>query len=295
MATRKRLTLEKWIQDAMSSEKDDRKCSMIALVHVVNGVSQKEIQTVKFGSGKAPKPDELADMFRSRAEGFAQDLSGSQMFQLLAFYGRNEPEDSQPFTVSPALDPNSSLPSEPATEAGKLAQLMRQGEMQFQAMMRQTIALSEAQSRFMEIQSRTVADLHAQNQAYFNGTKELLMEKALDTHKQRMEELGYARSSEERKRWMSMIPLLANTILGKEIFPQSKADTVLLEQIVENIDENAVMALAQFVKPELMGPLMERFTQIQTAKRLEKENTARALSAPQGMSGEDDVAGGLTP
>jgi hypothetical protein len=40
---------------------------------------------------------------------------------------------------------------------------------------------------------------------------------------------------------------------------------------------------------------MERFTQIQTAKRLEKENTARALSAPQGMSGEDDVAGGLTP
>lgn len=291
MATSKRLTLDVWIQNAMSDEKDGRKCSMLALVHVI-GSSQKEVASFKFGSGKNPTAQELADNFRSRAEGFAQDLSGTQMFQLLAFYGKNEPEAFQPFAVQPAIDPLNPLPSEPATESGKLAQIMRQSEMQFQAMMRQTIALSEAQTNFMMLQARMVADLHAQNQAYFQGTKDLLMEQALNTQKHEMERLQYARSSEERKKWMTMIPLLANTILGKEIFPQSNADTVLMEQIVESIDQDTIMVLGQFVKPELMGPLMERFTQIQAKKRLEKENASRALLAPSSVSGEDDAGGG---
>lgn len=288
MASRKRLTLDVWIRDAITDEKDGNKCSMIALVHLV-GAQQKEIHSVKFASGKSWQPDELAIMFRGRAEGFAQDLSGAQTFQLMAFYGRNEAESFQPFTVSPVLDPNNPLPSEPATADGRLGQLMRQGEMLFQQVYRRQQVMDEHSNALISQQSRMMSELLGENRASFAIMKEMLMEKALDTHKHRMDELGYSRSSDERKKWIGMIPLLTNTILGREIFPQSNADTILMEQIVTNIDENAIMAMAQFVKPELMGPLMERFTQIQKKKTLEAENASAAMVPV--TKGESDLPG----
>lgn len=291
MATRKRLTLDVWIHNAMSDEKDNRKCSMIALVHTV-GAQQKEIHHVKFASGKNPTPEELANIFRQRAEGYAQDLSGTQTFLLLAFYGKSEPETSQPFTVSPIIDHQNPIPSEPATSEGRVQQLMRQGEMLFQQVYRRQQVMDEHANNMIDRQSRMMVDLMAQNRAFFDMTKELLMEKALDTHKHRMDELGYSRASEERKKWISYIPMLINTLTGKDIFPQSTADTVLLEQIVENVDENAIAMLSHVLKPELVGPVMERFTQIQQKKRLEKEATVKALTAPIGLSGEEDAGGG---
>lgn len=291
MATRKRLTLDVWIHNAMSDEKDGRKCSMIALVHTV-GAQQKEIHHVKFGSGKGWTPEELANIFRQRAEGFAQDLSGTQTFLLLAFYGKSEPETSQPFTVSPIIDHQNPIPSEPATSEGRVQQLMRQGEMMFQQVYRRQQVMDDHSIAMLERMGRMNVDLMAQNQTFFNMVKEVLMEKALDTHKHRMDELGYARASEERKKLLGMVPSLINTLTGKDIFPQSTADTALLEQIVENIDSDTIGMLGHILKPELVGPVMERFRQIQEKKRLEKEATIKALTAPAGLSGEDDAGGG---
>lgn len=84
MASRKRLTLDAWIHDALNDDKDNRKCSQISLVHMI-GQTPKELHSVKFGSKAPAKAEDLAVMFRQRAEGYAQDLSGTQMFQLLAF------------------------------------------------------------------------------------------------------------------------------------------------------------------------------------------------------------------
>lgn len=137
-----------------------------------------------------------------------------------------------------------------------------------------------------------ITELLSENRASFNIVKEMLMEKALDTHRHQMEALTYQRQTDERKKWLSYIPMLANTVLGKEIFPQSNADTVLLEQVVESIDENAIMALAQFVKPELMGPLMSRFEEIQKKKMLEAQNKVHALQPVKGVEPEDDAVGG---
>jgi len=51
------------------------------------------------------------------------------------------------------------------------------------------------------------------------------------------------------------------------------------------------MALSQFVKPELMGPLMQRFTEIQRKKTVEKENAVKALSVASGTNPELDAGG----
>lgn len=291
MATRKRLTLDAWIHDALNDDKDNRKCSQISLVHMI-GQTPKELHSVKFGAKAPAKPEDLAVMFKQRAEGYAQDLSGTQMFQLLAFYGKNEPESFMPFTVTPHVDPTNVLPSEPATPEGQRQQDMRRNEMVFQQMLRQQQVLNDHSTSVMAQQTRMIAELLSENRASFNIVKEMLMEKALDTHRHQMEALTYQRQSDERKKWLSYIPMLANTVLGKEIFPQSNADTVLLEQVVESIDENAIMALAQFVKPELMGPLMSRFEEIQKKKMLEAQNKVHALQPVKGVEPEDDTVGG---
>ena len=293
MATRKRITLENWIHDAMLDVKDDkRKCSMIAVVHQkANGATQ-EVHSIKFATAKIWTASEVAEVLRTRADGFAQNLTGAQTFQLLAFYGQNEPEAFHPFVVHPAPDPNAVTPSEPATNEGQLAQRMRQHEAIFQQTYAQQRALNDASNNMLTMFSHMLMNMTAKYDAMFTATKELLMEQALNTHKYRMEEMQYERATGERKKWMGMAPMLVNTITGREVFPQSNADTVLVEQIAENLDENAVMALAQVLKPELLGPVMMRVEQVMKKKEAEKAALEAARTPPPGLSGEDDAAGG---
>lgn len=290
MATRKRMTLDSWIRDALADEKDDKKCSMIALVHMI-GATPRELHHVKFGSKAPSTAEDLADMFRSKAEGYAQDLSGTQTFQLLAFYGSKEPQAFMPFIVQPATDAFNPLPSEEASDRGRLQQTMRRDEMVFQQMLRQQQVLNESAGTQITMLLRQNAELMAQNHASFAMVKDILMQKALDEHNYRMEQLAFERSSGERKKWLSMAPLLINSVTGKEIFPQSSADTVLIEQIAEKIDPEIMPLIGQVVPPELMAPLMARLEEVTKRKNKAAENATHALTAPKGNP-EDDTVGG---
>ena len=293
MATRKRITHESWLHDAMVEIKDGRKCSMISVVHQKASGATQEVDTIKFaGSTKAWTAAEVHSRLKAKAEGFSQDLSGAQMFQYLAFYGQSEPESVLPFTIRPEHDPNVITPSEPATPEGKLSQNMRQGEAVFGQMYSQQRHLNEVSNTLINNLSAMLTNMTARYDAMFHGMKELLMEQALNTHKHEMERLQYQRQTEERKKWIGYVPMLANTVSGREIFPQSNADTVLVEQVAASLDENTVMMLAQVLKPELIGPLMMRVEQFQAKKRQEAEAAGLALVPVPGINPEDDAAGG---
>lgn len=289
MSARKKVTLTAWIREAMAEEVDGSKVTVISLCHMVAQQS-KEIYSVKFGS-KVVTAEDLGAVFQSKAETYAQDLSGAQTFQLIAFYGTKDPSAFHPFVIQPALNPDALLPSEPATESGRTQQGMRHAEMVFQSAMRKQEHLDRMTLEYAQLQHNNARDLMATNMATFNMLKELLMAQALNTHELRMKELNHERETDERKKWLSYIPLLANTLLGRELFPQSTADTVLMEQIVENIDPDTIGILGQFVKPELMGPLMARFEEIHKKKRIAAENRKAALTAPMSMNPLLDASG----
>jgi len=256
------------------------------------GTQQKEIHSTKFSGGKTWTEQELASMFRGKAEAYSQDLPGIQTFQLLGFYGgRNIPEAYQPFTCTPNNEPGG-LGTESPTDTGRTQQMMRQWDSLFSQVFRRQQTLDEYSNRIISQQADTITKLAHENRDMFGIFKEMLMEKALNDHTRKMEQLNFERSTIERKKWISFMPALVNTVLGREVFPQGLADTALVESIADSISEEDIMKLASVVKPELMGPLAARMHQ-HLLKKSEEEKAIKMLSATRVIDPEADAAGEL--
>lgn len=271
---RKRKTLEEWIQEAMSDPEKGEAISHIALMHMSGITSHEEIYTIHFGNG--PKTaTEISDIFQDKAESFSQDASGTQTFCLFAFYGSSrEPQAKHPFVVSPMSD--GSLMTEPPTQVGQTMQGMRHNEIIMQAVFRKDAMLFDKFERLLEIQNGMLSQAMTERKDLIELTTKLILDKATNDHNFRMEELKFERSSGERKKWLGMLPSIINSAFGKEIIPQSTADTALLETIAENLDEEQLKKLADILPSEVVGIVFGRMEDVLKRKRLKKAE-ARAL------------------
>jgi len=271
--TRKSLTT--WIREAMTDTEKDGPCAMMSLVHMV-GLQREEVHTVRFGT-KEWTPEALSEMFSNKANAFSQDLPGVQTFKVLAFYkGRDgncksEHEASHHILANQNFE-NQDLVTEAPDDRGRTQMTMRHGEMLMQQVYRRQEVLDNYTLRLIEHQGNMIAKLSKENSDAFEIVKEMLMKKALDDHEHRMKELQFTRSAEERKKLLQFAPALINSILGKEVFPQSTADTALVEAIADNIAEEDIVKLSGIVPPQLLGPLAARMAEHEEKKRREKEN-----------------------
>ncbi len=297
-----RQTLESWLLEAVSdTEKDpghtepgkepDTKCYRIVMSHV-NGTAKTEVHPVTFGS-RIWTPAELAKLFRGKAESYAQDLDGDQLFMLYAFYGNNpEPQASHPYRVDEQRESggiNTHGPSDKgliahamSQSATSVAQANRQSQFCFQALQGMTQMLAD----------QNVA-LRKENNEVMAVFKQMIIEKAADDNAARMAQLSYERSTGERKKWLGFLPALVNTVIGREIFPQSTADTALIEMIAEKLGEEDIAKVAGVVPPELMGPLMARAGEYMAKKRKEKEEAEKINNLLPAATPEEDAMGGI--
>lgn len=281
-----RQSLEQWIRLALTDPDKDGVCSQMALCHMI-GVQPKEIHTTKFSAGKA-EPEALAAMFDQKARSYCQDLAGTQTFELVAFYGnRTTPEAWRPFTITPENASNG-LMTESPDEKGRTQQMMRHGEALVQQVYRRQQAMDEHSIRLIDQQSRMIMALQNDNHEAFKIFKEMAMEKVMDEHKRKMETLAFERSTAERKKWLSFAPPLVNTLLGREVFPQSTEDTALVEGIAENLKIEDLSKLSGVLPPEMWGPLAARMTKYLENKNKEKEELKMLSPHPDP---EGDAAG----
>lgn len=276
-------SLESWIHEAMVDPEKDKPISQITLVHIAG--SENEIHSVKFGS-KQWTPAELSTLFRHKAESYSQELSGVQTFALLAFYGgTTEQQARHPFVVSGATD--FQLTTENADAKGITQQSMRHLEVQAQMYSRGQAVIIDAQQRLIETLTRNALEDRRENRELIGILKDVVLTQATNNHEHKMKELEYERSSAERKKWIGFLPGLVNNILGKEVFPQSTADTALLETIADNLTPDQLEKLGSTLKPEVLGPIAERFSKHFEKRKLEAK-TAKQLAA---KNPEDDAAG----
>ncbi len=132
-----------------------------------------------------------------------------------------------------------------------------------------------------------------ENMDAFNLVKEMLSAQANNSHQMRMTELNYERSSAERQKLIQFAPVLINSILGKEIFPQSTEDTALIQSIAENLEPEHIAKLAEMnLPPMIMGPLSARIMKEMDRKQKEAEAKSKALPAYKGNA-EEDIGGGV--
>ena len=134
-------------------------------------------------------------------------------------------------------------------------------------------------------------DLRAENRELFRVVKDMLVEQAKQNHERQMEEARYQRQSEERATLMRMVPALANSVLGKEIFPQSTADTALITTAVEHLTPEQLSMLGTVLPPEVWGPLSARMTQILEEKEKNRLRSKEIALATPPVDANDPMAG----
>lgn len=284
-----RKTMQAWIQEALTDEDKEGKCTALVLVHFV-GSTEREIHAVKFG-GRQWTAKDLANLFRGKAETYSQDLTGVQEFCLLGFYNKGEPEARFPFRINGEND-YGGLSTEGPTGTGLVQQAMRHTEAMVQACFRANASMHDNQAAMISSLSNMLQrTFQERNEAYELVTK-LTLSITQGQHDGRMKELEFKRSSDERREMMRMLPALANTITGKEVFPQETADSALIDALIESLDEKGIETLASVVPKHLWGAMASRMLPVLERKKAQRDNDARILKS--GVDPEVDAGGDVT-
>jgi hypothetical protein len=287
-------TLESWIEEALSDQdKMDalgnvKACTALAAVHVsANGVGTKSVHAIPL-TGKTHTPASLANKLIGKIQGFAQDLGqGPQQFLVHAFYGSSEPEATHPIRT---LDGDMvsgddwGRVSETPNEKGITAQLMRHLEH------KDNMLMTVLQGTFGSW-AKERHELQAEVNESYKIVREMMMNMESARHTQAMEREQYARTSQERKALMAMIPALANGLTGKEIFPKESADTALLDAMARRMTPDMVDAAVQMgiIPKEAHGAVVARIVEVREREIAEQRELARV--PPASRSGADDVQG----
>jgi len=286
----KRQTLEEWIDEAMTDGEKPGGCTQIKLMHMV-GSGQNELHTITFSGSRKWTPKELAEAFDARARFFGQDLPGAQTYCLMAFYeGCNDPLARHPFVIAAAQADFNGLTTEGPTDKGVVQQSMRHLEVQQSEANRMVRFAAESLTNLNEMLMARVKDQEAEIMDGHKQLRSMVLGDLTERHKFEMERQKGEREEMMLAKLVEFAPLLLNTLTGKEVIPVSKADTILIDTLARSATPETVQVLMQTLPAEVQGIFMARMQELAEARQQAEESAAKALT--NGMSGEDDAAGG---
>ena len=292
--------LGQWIREALSPDPERGLCLAIGVLYNKPGGGTREVKTIRL-SGKTWEPSQLADLIQGTVETYAQDFGGLSSFEVTCFYGKEgtngEVGDHHSITVMEGeLQQGGRGRSVKETNDGPglVAQAMRHVEKSYELLVNlvQTGAVTNLQ-REQAMAAREESLRKEVNDAY-GIVREMMMKEAEKSHEQKMREMQFAESTSTKKKLMEYIPALVNTASGKEVFPQSTADTALIEALAERVPPEVIQQLAGtgLVPAEVMGPLMARFNEILRKKQAEAEAVKQL--PPSSADPREDATGGGT-
>ena len=288
MATLKRQTLDGWIAEAMTDGDKNGLIAQMMLVHVV-GSKETEIHAIRFGTGKQWNPKELAELFQAKADAFAQDLPGAQIFSLLACYGDEpRPQARHPFQVIGEPDFHG-LTSESPDAKGAVQQTMRHLEARDREVNNMIRSVFENSTQTIDYLSRENRELRDENAKANQALREMVLGRFTEEHKFRMEEEKQKQTAELVNKAIEFAPLLLNTIAGKEVIPQSKVDSVLLTTLARSLPNEVLGEIMSKLPKEVAGAFASRIEESRQADALAEKTAEKALTA--GMKPEDDAEG----
>jgi len=278
MATKKRHTVDSWVESVISEVIDGKACSAVTCLHLkgVGGATEEVVTKPLEGTISS---SDLANFLIGRAEGFSQDLAGLQTFKLLAFYGNNEPHNPFHFTTSDGTVMSRSetmMSAHEPTPTGLLGQLMKHNE----NLMGQNDQLVTANMTMANgiiamcigPQGVIQASIRSQLEAV-----EVVKDAMLDMHKERkgliIEEAKAAQDLQTRKALIELAPQIVNRFTGREIFDEKGNRAKVLETLALKItpqDMEMLVAMGKMSKEEALM-LSAQFAAIVEEKRKESE------------------------
>jgi hypothetical protein len=286
--------IRSWLREQNEAVEEAGALAVVGLLHFKAGGEEVEILSMKIGHRLWGNVDDMSDTFFRIATRHCRGMPGMQQLQMIATFGaQGKPTRFLPFQCQGRLEFGSipgGLATEPPTEVGMRSQSMRWGEQIVQSTMSSQRNLNESQQKALDSRDKRILQLEQENRELFLALRDELAKTVALAHDKRMKELEFVRATDERHKLIKLLPALTNAVSGREIFPESKEDSALIEALCENVDENEVKMLAQILgskSPEIGGLIMNRFNVIQTRKR-EAEEQMRILA--RSATGNDPLA-----
>lgn len=274
----RRKPLSQWARELLAGGMltGDRKVKTFTLVHYQGSV-EKELHTFLVGSSNPVKPEDLAEMWENIAQTDAQGIkgTGTEQYAVIAhFDGGGEPA-RYPFIKGgqDPLEEGGGLGTESATKNGLFAQLMRHTEASVRMSLSSMQQMNAQMMGMFQMVMQENQELRSESIDVLNIFKQMVIDKAKDDHKLKMEQLEYKRSSDERAALLGMIAPLVNQFTGREVFPMSLADTQLIDTMARKLTAEDLAKVSEVVSlpPELMGLLMSRIEKTLKQDREAKE------------------------
>jgi hypothetical protein len=291
-------TLEQWIIQALTDPDRESTCTAISLLYIKpGGGGTREVKTVQL-KDKSHDARTIAKLLQGLAEAYAQDFGGIAQFEVHAFYGKDVSGLHHTISVMEGelqQGGRGRTVKESADGPGLVAQAMRHAEKTAELLV--TLIQHGAVTSLQREQAMAEREARLRdevNDAY-GIVREMMMQKATDSHEFKMKEIAAQQSATERRKLMEIMPALANTVAGRDVFPQATADTALIDSLAESIDPKAIEQLGAMgvIPPNLMGPLMARFSDALRKKQAEAE--ALKQLPPSSTDPREDAGGGSSP
>lgn len=269
--SRKRTTIQDWIAQCLTDSDKDGPCTGFSLVYLKSGAGTEEVHSKRLEGNQ--NAQQLAAFFTDRACGYAQDLPGIQYFKLLAFFGREEPQGTFPFSVNEGelTGGEHGLNRHEATPTGLLGQFMKHNE----ALMGMAIDVV----RTMAVESvKREAGMRNEVMEAHAVIKDVILNMKKESHEMRMQELQFARSTDERRLMAKMLPTVVNQLSGRDLIPEDRADTELVEALAQHVKPEQIQQLAQFgmIPGPVAALLTARFAKVHEQRVAEQRAIAAA-------------------
>lgn len=287
MASKKRHTVDSWVESTIGEVIDSKPCSAISLLHLKGVGGATEEVTTKPIEGTV-NPHELADNLIGRAEGFSQDLPGLNTFKLIAFYGTNEPHNPFHFTTSDGSVISRSetvMSAHEPTPAGVLGQQMKHIEAligQNSQLVSANMALAGSVINMCFGPTGLVQESVRSQLEAVAVVKDAMLDMQKERKQMLIDETKAAQDIQTRKAMIDMIPQIANRFTGREIFDEKANRAKILEELALKItpkDIELLVAMGKVTQEQALI-LSAQFAAIVEEKRKESE-------ALQGVPSED--------
>ncbi len=240
----RRVTLEQWI-DEISRDPDLGVISAIQCRHLVADSLGDEVAGVVVQSGKEWSPKKVSELFMGRAKVFSQDLGGIQKFKVQAYFGRAEPSATMHFTVSGRTSYHGE--TEQSDSKGLLSQGMRLGELVVQRSFAKDSELWDVTKYLLAETKRDRDYYHGRCLEAEQVVMKLVKDQIAANNEQRMRELEFARSTEERRKLIMLLPAIVSHFTGHKIVSEGQADTAILETVAQHVRK---------MPPDVQGKIM---------------------------------------
>lgn len=265
------LTLKQWIAVQLTNnllnEQND-KLSVFSLMHIRNGMQEEEVKSIPIGS-KEWDPKELATVLDQIAATIATGIPGRQQFIIYAHFqsGRRE---QFPFGKAGEIEVGG-IGTEPPTGQGIVVQLMRHNEAIMRISCVNTEQIFTKLLNSMEVMGSMTEKLLSENADVLDVLKQMVLERTVQEHSHKKELLEYERGTLYRQKLLAYAPAMLNQLAGRELIPQSTAESAVFEYLSETLTSEQIEKLSTILTPEQLAPVIGILADKEKAKQAQQQ------------------------